>query len=224
MRVKVMHFEVLVEDLSGKRLLESILPPLMREDTTFRVTSYRGVGRIPRGLNPSSDPAKRILLTELPRLIRGYGIAFAHDPPEYRRCVVVVFDLDSRDKTEMLSEIQTLLDAVAPRPETRFCLAIEEGEAWLLSDQAAVKKAYPRASNQVLNSYVPDTICGTWEKLADAVYPGGARELKAQGWQAIGTEKSRWAAAIAPHLTLRPAVSPSLNHFVQRVDELATLV
>ena len=41
-----------------------------------------------------------------------------------------------------------------------------------------VKSAYPNAKDAVLNSYVQDSICGTWEVLADAVHPGGSQLLK----------------------------------------------
>ncbi len=36
--------------------------------------------------------------------------------------------------------------------------------------------------NNILNSYVNDSICGTWETLADAVYLGGAAALIASRW------------------------------------------
>jgi len=56
----------------------------------------------------------------------------------------------------------------------------------------AIKKAYPNAKDAVLNSYDNDAICGTWEKLADAVYKGGSLALAPKGWQVVGSEKSRW--------------------------------
>ena len=67
-----MHIEVLTEDSSGKVLLEHLLPKLIGpngEPHSWRVTDYRGIGRIPPGMK-SGDPAKRILLDQLvaPRL------------------------------------------------------------------------------------------------------------------------------------------------------------
>lgn len=41
----------------------------------------------------------------------------------------------------------------------------------------ALLSAYPHAKMHVLNTYVQDSICGTWEVLADAVYPGGTSKL-----------------------------------------------
>lgn len=43
----MMHLEVLVEDSSGKRMLEHLLPKILEGRGTFKVHSYRGVGRIP---------------------------------------------------------------------------------------------------------------------------------------------------------------------------------
>jgi hypothetical protein len=71
-----MHIEILVEDASGGKLLAALLPKIFGsqdEPHTWRVHSYRGIGRIPKNLNAGADPAKRILLDQLPRILRGYG-------------------------------------------------------------------------------------------------------------------------------------------------------
>jgi len=85
-----------------------------------------------------------------------------------------------------------------PKPETYFCIAIEEGEAWYLGDLIAVKKAYPQAKDTILNSYVNDSICDTWELLADALFSGGTRKLSQLGYHAIGREKITWAEKSPP--------------------------
>ena len=110
-------------------------------------------------------------------------------------------------------ELVAILTACDPRPETRFCIAIEEGEAWLLGDNRAVKAAYPSADGSVLRRYSNDVICGTWELLADAVYRGGAEVLKRAGWQAVGREKEAWAQHIAPHVDVERNASPSFQYF-----------
>ncbi len=47
-----MHFEILVEDLSGKKALDILIPKIidMNAGHTFRVHSYKGSGHIPRDL------------------------------------------------------------------------------------------------------------------------------------------------------------------------------
>ncbi len=68
-----MHLEFIVEDSSAAKLLQILLPKILPGDThTWRVHPYKGIGRIPLGLTQGGDPAKRILLDQLPRLLRGY--------------------------------------------------------------------------------------------------------------------------------------------------------
>jgi len=216
-----MHFEILVEDQSGKLMLSQLVPSILGNDHTFKVHSYKGIGRIPKGLKASSDPHKRILLDQLPRLLAGYGNTFAHYGPGYRAAVIVVCDLDRRSKDAFGAELAQMAANSSPCPAHAFCLAIEEGEAWFLGDVPAIKAAYPKAKDAVLSQYVNDSICGTWEVLANAVYPGGAATLDGQGWQRVGQEKSRWAAEITPNMELSRNRSPSFNHFMATLTTMA---
>lgn len=118
-------------------------------------------------------------------------------------------------------ELFNVLTACNPKPVTRFCIAVEEGEAWFLGDIPAVKSAYPMAKDNVLNAYRNDSICGTWECLADAVYRGGAPALSAKGWHAVGAEKSQWAEKIAPYMDVTKNSSPSFAYFQKKLLELA---
>jgi hypothetical protein len=215
-----MHLEILVEDQSGKTFLDIALQRLVAGDHTFQVHPYKGIGRIPKNLNRSSDASKRILLDQLPRLLRGYGAAFSKYPRDYQAAVIFVCDLDDKELATFCAELMATLNACSPRPNATFCLAIEEGEAWLLDDTVAIKKAFPNARERILREYVNDSICGTWERLADAVYPGGAQALSRQGWQAIGVEKSRWALNITPHMDFESNKSPSFRSFRDEVRAL----
>ncbi|HBY60330.1 MAG TPA: hypothetical protein DEH78_10940 [Solibacterales bacterium] len=216
-----MHFEILVEDLSGRRALDFLLPRIVApKSDTFYIHSYKGIGRIPGNMKDAKDPSKRILLENLPKLLKGYGQAFAGYGAGYRATVVLICDLDDRDASRFLADLQAILDACQPKPQARFCLAIEEGEAWLLGDLKAVRAAYPAARDEVLSSYKNDSICGTWEKLADAVYPGGSRSLAKKGWQAIGAEKYKWAETIAPKMDVETNASPSFRAFRDALREL----
>jgi hypothetical protein len=216
-----MHFEIFVEDQSGKKMLDILVPKIIGDDHTFNVHPYKGIGRIPKNLSAHSDAGKRILLEQLPRLVRGYGKTFASYPANYPAAVILICDLDDKCLKEFRQELFDILNACERRPETRFCIAIEEGEAWFLGDMPAVKSAYPKAKDVVLNGYVNDSICGTWEKLADAVFPGGASKLSAKGWQAVGKEKSVWAEKIAPLMDVDKNASPSFNYFRTKILELA---
>ena len=210
-----MHFEFLVEDRSGKVLLDTILPRLIESQHTFRVIPYKGIGHLPKDLRNKSDPNKRILLDQLPRLLSGYGKAYSG----YSAVVFVICDLDQRDETHFLNELQQVTITLAPCPTTFFCLAIEEGEAWLLGDLSAIQKGYPKAKTAILKSYVNDSICGTWELLADALYLGGSQALGKLGYQAVGQEKTTWAQNIAPLMNIAENLSPSFQNLRQKIHD-----
>ena len=94
---------------------------------------------------------------------------FAGYPAHYQAAVILVCDLEDKCLKTFRQELLGILDRCNPKPENRICIAIEEGEAWFLGDMNAIKRAYVRAKDSVLDSCLNDDICGTWEKLADAV-------------------------------------------------------
>ena len=203
-----MHIEILVEDASGKKLLEAVLPKLLGaygEPHTWNMHAYKGVWRIPSNLKGRADPAKRILLDQLPRLLQGYGKTPGID------AVVVVLDSDRHNCVEFLAELKALAAACNPAPNTMFRLAIEEVEAWYLGDRQALQEAYPRAKAEVLGRYVQDSVCDTWELLADAIHSGGSASIKKTGWPLPGQIKCEWAEKIGPLLEPGRNVSPSFG-------------
>ncbi|MDR2390331.1 MAG: DUF4276 family protein [Planctomycetota bacterium] len=219
-----MHFEILVEDRSGKKALDILVPMIIGNGHTFKIIAYKGIGHIPRNLAGDKDAGERLLLDRLPRLLAGYGKTFAMYPKGYSAAVILVCDLDDKCLQTFRRKLLDILSACRRKPETRFCLAIEEGEAWFLGDIPAVKAAYPAAKDVILNKYKNDSICGTWEWLADAVYKDGSTALSARGWQAVGAEKSRWAEKIGPHMNVAKNASPSFVHFREKLRELAETV
>ncbi|MEM8641002.1 MAG: hypothetical protein AAGG51_19645 [Cyanobacteria bacterium P01_G01_bin.54] len=220
-----MHFEILIEDSSGKVALDILLPKILGigdESNTFKVRSYKGVGRIPQGLKNVSDPQKRILLDQLPRLVQGFGKTFARYPSNYPAVVIVVCDLDNRCLHEFRKELLGCVNECSVKPHIYFCIAIEEGEAWLLGDICAIKSAYPKAKEAPLEDYKNDSICGTWEKLADAIHSGGSQRLKQSGWQVVGKEKTTWARKICPYMDVDANESPSFCYFRDKLRNLAS--
>ena len=199
-----MRFEVLVEDLSGSVALRYVLEKILGENGavhSWTIHPYKGVSQ---------------LLKDLPSTLRAFGRSL-----DDSSSVVVVVDLDHKDCIKFKQELLDVLNACDPRPKTLFRIAIEEGEAWLLGDRAAVKAAYPNIKNAVLNSYVQDSICGTWEVLADAVHPGGSSPLKSVGYPPAGIAKSEWARNIAPHMEVDNNKSKSFQVFRDGVRKLA---
>ena len=53
-----MHFEVLVEDQSGKKALDILILKIIGDQHTFRVIEYRGIGHIPKNLKSSTVPMR----------------------------------------------------------------------------------------------------------------------------------------------------------------------
>lgn len=218
-----MFINFLIEDASGKKMLDILLPKLLPQEQggAYKVYSYKGVGRIPaKGTVPVDKIRARALLDNLPKIIGGLGTTALKSG--FEMAVVVVCDLDRNCKSEFLGQLQGVLHGIGNPPPTYFCLAIEEGEAWLLGDVSAIRAAFPHCKGAVLRKYRNDSICGTWELLADAVEPGGAAALKKGGYQVIGAAKCKWAEAITPHMIVDDNKSPSFNSFVATVRRLAS--
>lgn len=214
-----MHFEVLAEDASGGKALEVVMQKILGanySEHSWEIIEYRGLGHIPADLRGTADPRKRILLDRLPRLLRGYGRSLNESCS-----VLVVIDLDDKDCMAFKRELLDVLDACNPRPRTLFRIAIEESEAWLLGDPDAVRAAYPNAKDSALDGYEQDSICGTWEVLADAVHLGGAAPLKKAGYPELGKAKYEWAERIACHMNIDRNRSKSFQVFRDGVRNLA---
>jgi hypothetical protein len=215
-----MHIEFLVEDASGKLFLEAILPQIWpggEDRPSWRIHSYKGVGALPKDLQASADPAKRHLLNQLPRLLNGYGLTPGID------AVVVVLDSDRRDCCEFLTELREVETNCASKPKiTLFRLAIEEMEAWYLGDRDALLSAFPKAKTKVLDNYKQDSVCGTWEVLADAVHAGGAKALSKGGWVSVGQFKCNCARVVGPKMNVDDNDSPSFRKFRDGLRRLTT--
>jgi hypothetical protein len=213
-----MHLEFLVEDLSGKVLLGKLIPRILGQQGsphTWNLHSYKGIGRIPQNLNHLADPSKRILLDRLPQILKGYGQTPGYD------AVVVVLDSDRRNCQEFLQELKDLLQNAQPAPQTLFRLAIEEMEAWYFGDRTALLKAYPKAKKGILDKYKQDSVCGTWETLADAIHTGGSAALP--NFALAGKAKSEWAERIGEHMSLEENQSPSFLKFRDGIRRLISM-
>ncbi|MDR2102252.1 MAG: DUF4276 family protein [Treponema sp.] len=215
-----MHFEILVEDVSGKELLEIIVPKIIDAGLhSYKIIAYKGCGRIPKNLRTVQDPSKRILLEQLPRLLRGYG--HTYNRPGYNAVVIVVVDCDNRNCKEFKQELNQVLESCSPRPKAFFRIAVEEIEAWLLGDRDALCRAYPRYNQQLYAAYKQDDIMGTWENLADIILPDGSAVLKKAAYFEIGRQKSEWAKNIGKNMNIKNNASPSFNCFREKLEELS---
>jgi hypothetical protein len=215
-----MHFEVLVEDLSGKIALQKLIPKIVDDSHTFRVISYNGIGHLPKKGNSAKILRSKMLLNNLPKLLEGYKKTYSS---LNQVAIIVVCDLDDKCLKVFREELLLIRDKCSPSLLSFFCIAVEEGEAWFLGDPSAVQKAFPKAKIKLIENYINDSIVGTWELLADIVYPGGKDALVNRGPQAVGQEKAVWAENIPDYMNINNNNSPSFNYFVSKIRHAAGL-
>ena len=207
-----MHFEILVEDASGKALLEQIVPKILGpkgKPNSYRIVNiqelkYRVMATLPRQ-EARTLPWDVILTQTLAIQFRAYSKALVHK----NAVVVIVVDADSRLPEPFRQKLEDVFSTNAPNLEGGIRLAVEEIEAWILGDLNAVRRAYPLAREYILTSYVQESICGTWEVLADALFHGGSERLTEIGYPLIGREKCRWAENIGQYMEVDKNRSPS---------------
>lgn len=229
-----MKLEILVEDASGKIVLEALVPKVIGArggaygaHGTYGVHRYRilniqemkhrVMAQMPRHL-ARTLPWDEILFTTLKTQLRGYGRSL----PPHKGMVVIVVDSDYHEPQLFREQIIALTAEMDPAPQQVVCLAIEEIEAWLLGDMAAVVEAFPYAHQGRLAAYEQDSICGTWEALADAVYHGGAAKLTAIGYPELGRVKCQWATRISRYVDVEENDSPSFQNFRDTLRKIVT--
>lgn len=207
-----MHFEILVEGQSERTALEPLLTKILgtySNPHTWRIHKHRGIGNLPADPASRPDPKNPTLLHNLPSKLRAYGKSLGDD-----EVVIVLVDLDDRhDSQAFKQELVDLLELCDPAPQCKFRIAIEELEAWYFGDYPALTAAYPLADATVVAAYIQDSQCGTWETLADAIYPGGRVALKTKGSIQCLVQKRLWARDICPRMDVDNNQSASFRSF-----------
>lgn len=214
------HFDIFIEDISGKYIVDILLDKLLpKEGYTYRVHSYRGCGKLPINLSSALEIRTSTLLNNVPRLINGF-INTYKNIPNYRSVFIVLTDCDNRQCADFKLQIVNAINSYSliPFENTIVCIAIEEMEAWLLGDFEAILRAYPNASQREYSTYVQDSICGTWEKLAkiidEKLYN---KKMKDASFYVVGEKKCEWANNITPFMNIRNNSSPSFNYFIRKI-------
>lgn len=216
-----MHFEILVEGQAELTALSILMQQIVGEygqPHTWKIHKHRGIGQIPD--NPEARPNKndQTLLHNLPSKLRAYG-----DERRVDVVVIVLVDLDDRpDCVSFKNNLIELLRYCQYQPRTLFRIAIEELEAWFLGDQQAIRQAYPDVRQQALDTYIQDSQSGTWEKLAEAVFPGGLVALGQHGKRSVKIleQKRIWASEICRHIDIQRNQSPSFQAFCKGIRRM----
>lgn len=202
-----MHFQFLVEDYSGAVFIDKIMQKLSKEaEFTFDIKSFKGIGGF-KGSGSVKDIKTNKLLTDLPQYLR----AFDRSLKDIEACIIIVLDNDTRDSRMFEKELKEQAQRAKISIDHVFCIAVEEMEAWLLGDKQALFSAYPLAKESRYKEYVQDSICGTWELLADVVFKGGLKKFKKEcpTYREVGKYKAEWAEQIGNYLDLNTNESPS---------------
>ena len=212
-----MHFQFLIEDYSGAVLVDKVMQKLSEEaEFTFDIKSFKGIGGF-KGNGAVKDIKTNKLLTDLPQYLR----AFDNSLQGIESCIIVVLDNDTRDTHQFAQELELQAQKAQISIDYVFCIAVEEMEAWLLGDEKALFLAYPLARDSKYKEYVQDSICGTWELLADVVFKGGLKKFKKEcpTYREVGKYKAEWAEQIGTYLDLNDNKSPSFQYFISALRE-----
>lgn len=214
-----MYFQFLIEDLSGEILVRQVMKKIKVEnpEAEYDCKSFHGIGGFTRR-NTVKETKNGKLLDSLATYLAGFDKSLQAMGNE--AVVFVVVDNDERNTKDFRDELEEVARNKGVTIDHVFCIAIEELEAWLLGDENAVKTAYPHAKTNIIHDYQQDSICGTWEILADAVYRGGRVKLikESHSYQDIGTVKCEWAKNIGEHLDIHKNQSPSFNYFLSEIE------
>lgn len=213
-----MHVEVLTEDKSGSYVLDGLMVKLLRKarkEHTWAVRPHRGKGHWPK--SPMASPRRMAsgLLDLLPAKLRAYESVFS---PQ-QLLLVVVLDADDEPPAGLRDKLRSLAVLHAPTLPVIIGLSVEEMESWLLGDFQAIARAYPKADRSRMQHYQQDSVCGTWQILAEVLLQEDAQRLIEIGYPAVGQYKSEWAQKIVPYMEPERNRSPSFQEFRSQLEK-----
>lgn len=183
----------LLEDMSSEVLIDILMEnvSLRYSGVSYKCRSFKGLGGFTKK-NTVKETRTGKLLNDLSTYLRGFNNSLKDLPGS---AVFIVLDNDNNDPAVFRAGLEEVAEDNHITIDYVFCLAVEEMEAWLLGDREALQQAYPAAKMQKLKDYEQDSICGTWEMLADIVYPKGIKQFKKDfpTYMEVGQKKSEWA-------------------------------
>lgn len=212
-----MHFQFLIEDQSGEIILTRLMEKIRMSypSVTVSYKAFKGIGGFTKK-NTVKEIKTGKLLNDLALYLKGFNKSLR----SVKSAIMIVLDNDTRNPKDFRNELESVASQNNISIDHVFCIAVEEIEAWLLGDRDAVLTAYPDARVSILDKYVQDSICGTWEILADATYHGGYKKfIKDCGntYSEIGKHKCEWAEKIGQYMIWERNCSPSFKLFMTEI-------
>lgn len=170
----------------------------------IRVHSHQGKGKLPP-TTAKANPKLRGLLDQLPYKLR----AFASTLNSNSDGILILVDADDDDPLDLTKKISQVVKRCAPDLKIEISIATEEMEAFYLGDLKALKRAYPSADMKLARAYIPDSICGTWEKFGEVIGDDGGNKVA-------------WAENMGDWITTNPAQSrsPSFRTMLGKISTL----
>ena len=160
-----MLIEILSEDKSGAIVVERLSERITESEgikAQVNVHPHRGCGSLPKDMTAKPPKFANSLLDLLPSELRAYNKIYAGKDI----ILIIAMDSDDKDPQALRQEIYSVASKFAPDIRSVVGISTEEIEAWVLGDKSAIIEAYPDTNKDVLDSYVQDSVCGTWEILA----------------------------------------------------------
>ncbi len=213
-----MYFQFLIEDMSSAELVKILMDKISEKSQKIEYDCkyFHGLGGFTKK-NTVKETKTGKLLNDLATYLKGFSKSLQN----IQAAIIVVVDNDDRDTDDFQRQLREIAEQNEIKTDHVFCIAVEEVEAWLLGDEEAVKAAYPSAKLQILHNYVQDSICGTWEVLADTVYPGGLAKFRKNcpTYVDVGKYKTKWAKEIGIHMDISRNQSPSFQVFISEIQK-----
>lgn len=218
-----MKIHALVEGPSEKKLLES-WGRRMLPGHELRIHPHQGKGTLRWPSSPRTSPAAKTqisqpatagsqsrtrgLLDQLPAKLAAFGRTLNAESER----VIVLIDIDNDDIDTLRRTLEQLRASQSPAPVVEFCFAVEELEAFYLADLKALGRCYPQYNQKLVRSYLPDSICGTWELFGRVIDDDSGNKVA-------------WASTMGAKLTTkaRESRSPSFKALCEALSRLVTV-
>jgi hypothetical protein len=229
MRGGALFIQFMAEDASTEKLIDAVMAKFILEypriHIAYNIKPYRGIGHFVKGPNAKENKSQQ-LLSELPKRLRAFNTELMHTKDA---SLFIVLDNDTRDAAAFHAQLVGISQRAHLSIDHVYCIAVEEMEAWLLGDCAAIQAAYCELADRIetkIKTYGQDSICGTWEFLADMLTPGRSSKFYKANPTIVerGKRKSEWAVRIGAHMNLRKNASPSFSRFLGELDKRAILI